>query len=146
MKQLLLIGLSCSCALASAGQFSISWYKIAAGGGTGTNQTFAVTGTAGANDAGSSMNGGNYSVTGGFWAIYAVSSPGAPALNIAVTLTNTLIISWPSPSTGFGLQQNSDLTGTVWVTPSETMNDDGIHRFIVVIPSPGNRFYRLQHP
>lgn len=149
MKQCLLLGLACSSGLAVAGEFSIGWYKIGSGGGTGTNEQYLVSGTVGAADAGSSMNGGHYTLTGGFWAIDSVSTPGipgTPALNIGMTLTNTLLIWWPSPSTGFGLQQNADLAGTNWVTPTETLNDDGVNRYVVVTPSPGNRFYRLQHP
>ena len=65
---------------------------------------------------------------------------------IVVTPTNTVLISWPSPSTGFALQQNLDLAGTNWVTPSEIINDDGVNRSIIVTPAPGNRLFRLQHP
>ena len=146
LKQLLLIGLACFVAVATFAQFSIGWYKIGGGGGTSANGQYAVSGTIGHHEAGSSMTGGTYSLTGGFWAIYAVSTPGAPALSIAMTPTNTVLISWPSPSTGFGLQQNLDLAGTNWVTPLEIINDDGVNRFIIVIPAPGNRLFRLQHP
>ena len=146
MKQPLLIGLACFVAVAAFGQFSIGWYKIGGGGGTSSNNQYAISGTIGHHEAGSSMAGGTYSLTGGFWAIYAASTPGAPALSIAVTRTNTVLISWPSPSTGFALQQNFDLAGTNWVNPSDVVNDDGVNRFIIVTPAPGNRLFRLQHP
>jgi len=55
------------------------------------------------------MNGGNYSIAGGFWGIIAaVQTPGAPLLAIRRTSTNTVAVSWPSPSTGFTLQQNTN--------------------------------------
>jgi len=146
MKLIVLISLAWFGAVAAFGQFSIGWYKVGGGGGTGTNDQFAVSGTIGHHEAGSSMAGGSYSLTGGFWALYAISTPGSPALNIAVTPTNTVLVSWPSPSTGFGLEQNLDLAGTNWATPSEILNDNGVNKFIIVTPVPGNRFYRLQHP
>ncbi len=92
------------------------------------------------------MTGGNYSLTGGFWALYAVQIPGAPTLRIFLTTTNTAVVSWPSPSTGFGLQQNSNVTTGTWVSPAETVNDNGTTKFIIVSPPAGTRFYRLNHP
>jgi hypothetical protein len=47
------------------------------------------------------MKGGNFSLTGGFWSLFAVQTPGAPLLTIRLTTTNTAIVSWPSPSTGW---------------------------------------------
>jgi hypothetical protein len=51
-----------------------------------------------------------------------------------------------SPSTGWNLQQNTNLSTTNWVAPLETVNDDGTNRFIIVNPPAGNRFYRLKNP
>lgn len=41
------------------------------------------------------------------------------------------------------LQQNTNLAGVSWVTPVETVNDNGTNKFIIVNPPDGNRFYRL---
>ena len=90
------------------------------------------------------MTGGSYSVTGGFWSIFAVQTPGAPLLTITLTSTNTAIVSWPAPSTGWSLQQNSDLTTTTWTTPSDTVQNDGTNKYIVVSPTANNLFYRLR--
>jgi uncharacterized delta-60 repeat protein len=69
----------------------------------------------------------------------------APSLNI--TRSNAfVIVSWPSPSTGFVLQQNTDLKTTNWTTASEIVTDNGMIRFITVSQAPGNRFYRLFKP
>ena len=58
------------------------------------------------------MTGGNYSLDGGFWGIIAaVQTPGAPLLSITRS-GNSVIVSWPSPSTGFTLQQNSNVANT----------------------------------
>ena len=71
------------------------------------------------------MTGGNFSLTGGFWALYAVQTPGAPQLSILLTATNTAMVYWPSPSTGFELLQNNSVTDTTWVTPPQPVTDNG---------------------
>src|SRR5215471_6882410 len=93
-----------------AQNYSIDWYKVAGGGGASTGAVYSVSGTIGQSDAGSAMSGGNYSLIGGFWALFAVQTPGAPLLKIFLTTTNTAVVSWPAPSTGFSLQQNTDLS------------------------------------
>jgi hypothetical protein len=144
-KLILLFGLLLP-ALARAQSFSIDWFTIDGGGGTSTGGVFSVSGTIGQPDAGS-MSGGNYTLDGGFWAIIAaVPTPGAPTLTITLTGPNTIRVSWPSPSTGYSLQQNANLTTTTWVTPSETITDNGTIKFILVSPPAGNRFYRLFKP
>src|SRR5262245_59554473 len=74
---------------ARAQNYAIDWYKVAGGGGTSTGGLFAVNGTLGQHDAGPAMSGGNYSLAGGFWVLYAVQTPGAPLLKIFRTSTNT---------------------------------------------------------
>ena len=130
-------------ALSGAAQsFSIDWFKVS-GGGVSTGGVYTVSGTIGQHDGGSAMTGGGYSLTGGFWALFAVPTAGAPTLTIFRTPTNTAVVSWPSPSTGWRLRQSTVVTGGTWTTPSETVNDDGTTKFIVVNPPVGNRFYRL---
>ncbi|SPE54741.1 membrane hypothetical protein [Verrucomicrobia bacterium] len=102
---------------ANAQPYTIDWYKVAGGGGTSTSAVFAVSGTIGQHDAGGPMKGGTFSLTGGFWALYALQTPGAPSLTIYLTSTNTVVVSWPSPSPGFVLQQNTDLSTTNWAPP-----------------------------
>ena len=108
-----------------AQSYSIDWYKVSGGGGTSTGGVYSVSGTMGQHDAGGPMTGGNYSLYGGFWALYAVQTPGAPMLTIQLTTTNTAMVYWPSPSTGWNLQQNNDLSTANWVTPAEPVNDNG---------------------
>ena len=67
-----------------------------------------------------------------------------PSLSIALTGPNTVVISWPSPSTGFSLQVNTDLSTANWVGPSETVNDNQSVKSITVSPATGTRFYRLK--
>jgi len=71
--------------------------------------------------------------------------PSLPRLTITSS-NNAVIVSWPSPSTGFSLQQNHLLNATNWVTPTETVTDTGTIKFITVDPPMGSRFYRLFKP
>ncbi len=91
------------------------------------------------------MEGGSYSVTGGFWAFYAVQSAGAPYLGITMTTSNTAVVYWPSPSAGFDLTVNTNLNGANWVAPPQTVNDNGTIKYIIVSPPNGNRFYELKN-
>ena len=125
--------------------YSISWYKVSGGGGTSTGGVYSVSGTIGQPDASGPLTGGNYSLTGGFWSLYAVQTPGAPLLSIRIT-NNTAMVYWPSPAPGFNLQANADLATTNWGTPPETVNDNGTIKYILVNPPTGNRFYRLLKP
>ena len=137
----------CVCLLAAAAiaqSYSIDWFTIDGGGGTSAGGVFSVSGTVGQPDAGPAMTAGNFSLTGGFWS--AVQTPGAPLLTIHLTTGNRAVVSWPSPSTGFVLQQNASLNTTSWVTPSEAVTDNGTNKFIIVNPPNGNRFYRLVGP
>jgi hypothetical protein len=145
MKHVLITLLGLLAGSASA-QYAVSWYKVAGGGGTVSNGQYTVSGTIGQHDAGGPLTGGNYSLTGGFWAIYAIQTPGAPRLRVYLTTTNTVVVAWPAPSTGFHLLQNSDAGTSNWsgVTyPVSVVN--GENQVNISLPS-GNRFYRLTYP
>jgi hypothetical protein len=143
----LLVALLLSGICAHAQNFAIDWFTIDGGGGTSTGGVYSLSGTIGQPDANAQpMTGGNFSLTGGFWSLFAVQTPGAPLLSIRLTTTNTAIVSWPSPSTGFTLQQNGDLNATIWVAAPQTVTDDGTNKFVIVNPPSGNRFYRLFKP
>jgi hypothetical protein len=98
---------------------------------------------------------GNVFVTGGAtgsngyydYATIKYSSAIPPSLTVARTTTNTVVISWPSPSTGFVLQQNDDaLSSPGWSYVTDTIQNDGTNKTLVVNPSGGSRFYRLFKP
>jgi hypothetical protein len=142
-----LLGLGCALGLAAgvfAQSYSIDWFTIDGGGGTSTGGVYSVSGTIGQPDAGAVMSGGNYTLQGGFWAIQAVQTPGAPLLSIARTTTNTVVVFWPSPSTGFQLQQNTNSIASMnWSNAPGTIQDDGTTKSFVVNPPAGNGNYRL---
>jgi hypothetical protein len=128
-----------------AQSYSIDWYKISGGGGTSTNGPYSLSGTIGQHDAGGQMTGGNYSLTGGFWALFAVQTPGAPLLRIFLTGTNTAVVAWPAPSTGFALQQNTNLVSTNWLSVTNSVNVVGGENHVIIAPPSGNRFFRLKN-
>jgi len=93
------------------------------------------------------MSGGNFSLEGGFWSIIAaVQTPGAPLLRVVLTSTNTVIVAWPAPSTGFSLQQNAALGSTNWLGVTNSQALVGSETQVLISMPAGNRFYRLKSP
>ncbi|MBE0543590.1 MAG: hypothetical protein IH623_19770 [Verrucomicrobia bacterium] len=140
--------ISTLCFLLSAfAQFAIDWHTIDGGGGTSTGGVYSVTGTIGQPDAGA-MSGGNYTLQGGFWGVTAaVQTPDAPLLSILHTTTNTVAVSWPSPSTGWTLQVNTNSASSVnWSNVTSGIQDSGTTKTLIVNPPAGSRFYRLFQP
>jgi len=139
---LLLVGLPSA---VDAQNYSIDWFTIDGGGGTSTGGVYSVSGTIGQPDAGH-LSGGNYTIDGGFWGIIAaIQTPGAPLLRVVLTSTNTVIVAWPVPSTGFSLQQNASLGTTNW-SDLTNVSVVGSEKQVLVSPPVGNRFYRLFRP
>ena len=130
--------------LSAWGQYSIDWSTIDGGGGTSTRGVYSITGTIGQHDAGT-VSGGTFTLQGGFWSLIAsVQTPGAPLVSIARTTTNTVTVSWPSPSTGWALQQNTNSVSSVnWSNVTSGIQDDGTTKTLILSPPTGNRFYRL---
>ena len=149
LKRVFAVALLCLAANTLRAQsYSIDWHTIDGGGGTSTGGVYTVSGTIGQPDAGR-MSGGSYTVDGGFWGVIAaVPTPGAPTLSIALTATNTVAVYWPSPSTGYVLQQNTNsaISSITWSNVTTTPTDDGTYKTVVVNPPTGNRFYRLFKP
>jgi hypothetical protein len=76
--------------------------------------------------------------------IFEVSVP-LPVLNIASSGTN-LALFWPSFPADFGLQQNTNLATTNWMTVTNTMTLTNGQNQVTLSSPTGNRFYRLEHP
>jgi hypothetical protein len=124
-------------------QYAINWHTIDGGGGTSTGGVYSVSGTIGQPDASQqTMTGGNYSLTGGFWALYAVQTPGAPTLTITAAGAGLAQISWtPDTGTNWVLQQTAVLSPANWTnSPSGSTNP------IVVSATLPTKFYRLVKP
>ncbi len=127
-----------------AQQYSIDWHKIAGGGGTSTNGSYAVSGTIGQPDASGAMSGGNYSVMGGYWAlINVVQTPGAPTLYVSHS-GNTVTVYWQDVA-GWHLVQDGNLTTPIgsWSAGSSPTLTNGTNYLNLVSPA-GNLFFRLK--
>ena len=138
--------LSVLCFPASAQTYSIDWHKIAGGGGTSTGGVYSVSGTIGQPDACGAMSGGNYSVTGGFWALIQVmQTPGAPALYISGSGSNVTVY-WQDV-VGWNLIQSGNLTTPIgnWSASSSPTLTNGTNYVNIVNPT-GNLFFRLKKP
>ena len=149
MSWRLFVVLFCFCILGSSfclralGQsYSIDWHTIDGGGGTSRGGVYSVSGTIGQSDASTTtMTGGHYSLTGGFWSLVAIQTPGAPTLKIVPAGAGMARISWSPNTPGLVLQETLSLSPTNWVnSASGTKNP-------VTVPVPGKgRFYRLFKP
>lgn len=129
----------------SAQPFSIDRFTVAGGGSTSTGGTFALNGTSGQSEANPQpMAGGNFSLTGGFWSLFAVQTPDAPLLSIE-RLGADVRVFWPLPANGFVLHQSLTVSGG-W-SPVSFPYATNATDISVTAPVPtGNRFYRLRKP
>ena len=128
---------------AGAQTYSIDWHKVAGGGGASAGGTYQLNGTIGQPDASVAMNGGNFSLTGGFWSMVSVvQTPGAPMLYISSS-GNTVTVYWQNVA-GCTLQQNSNLNApNSWTTcPGSPITSNGTNYVNITGPT-GSLFFRL---
>jgi len=96
--------------------------------------------------------GGPYDDTGatnsGSVYLFSIPSvPSAPLLTIQLTASNAIAVSWPSPSTGFLLQQNTNGASSVnWSNVIAGIQNDGTNKSLIANPTGQSRFYRLVNP
>jgi len=129
---------------AHAQTYAVDWSTFD-GGGTSTGGVYSLSGAIGQPDAGS-MNGGTYTLQGGFWAAFAaVQTPGTPWLKVFRTSSNTVVVSWPLPATGWVLEATEALPQgpAPWpqINPPYETNGATL-QFIEHLPA-GKKFYRL---
>jgi hypothetical protein len=90
------------------------------------------------------MNGGSYSLVGGFWGvIIPVQQEGSPTLYIQNLLDGTAKVSWVPNTPGFVLQEAMALAPTPvsWTTPPVAYTNGAI-----IPASVQDRFFRLRKP
>lgn len=128
---------------APAQSFTVN--PIVPGGGSSTGGVFVLSGTVGQPEASSAPgSGGGFSLSGGFWPIFLVQTPGAPVLGME-RLGASARLFWPLPASGFVLEQSLSVTGA-WsqVAFPYLTNATCIS---VQTPMPaGNQFFRLRKP
>ncbi len=123
-------------------QYSLRRSSFSTIGGTSAGGTFSLHSAVGTTAAGSAA-GGIYSVAGTPWSVAIVETPDAPRLQIAA-VSGEVKVMWPSPSTGWVLQQNTNNVSSVnWSNVTATIQDDGTTKTLIVNLPAGNRFYRL---
>jgi FG-GAP repeat len=72
------------------------------------------------------------------------SPPTPPSLTIQRTTTNTVVVSWPSPSTDYVLQQNANgLSSLNWSNVTAAIQDDGTNITFTAMPADGELYFRL---
>jgi hypothetical protein len=113
--------------------------------GSGVNSTVSALAVSG---AGSDLYaGGQFTTAGGKLSYYlARAILRLPSLTLRQTNSSAVAVSWPSPSPGFVLQQNTyGLDSGNWSNVTDSMLDDGTNKMITQ-PMGTNRFFRLVLP
>ena len=128
---------------AGAQTFSVDWFTIDGGGGPSPGGGYSVSGTIGQPDAGR-MEGGSFVLSGGFWSVFAVQTPGGPKLSVARQGASVRVF-WPLPATGYLLDQSLTVTGT-WSQVAFPYTTNATEISITVSAPTTNRFYRLRKP
>ena len=137
-----LLWLALTPAIASA-QVALNWQTLDAGGGTSAGGGYTVVGTMAHLDAGT-LNGGTYSLAGGFAGGIAMQPPGPPVLSVIHTRAK-IVLSWPVSSVNYQLQENITLsTAGPWSADVRPRTTNSGHISVTIPFSPGNRFYRLK--
>jgi hypothetical protein len=131
--------------VAHAQQYSLDWYKVSGGGGAGTGGIYSVNGAIGQPDASGPLTGGTYSLTGGFWALFAVQTAGLPYLFIVQNGPNSVKVLWPNTGS-YTLQTNSNLAVSNWIGYGGTVTTANGTNSITISPPSGNLFFRLSNP
>jgi hypothetical protein len=136
-------------ALHADAQPAINWFTLDAGGGAQSSTTYLVNFTAGQTDVGPSVvASANYRIIPGFWALEDLGpATGLPELDIVLNGAN-VILSWPSPSTAFVLEQTDSLNvlPASWSNTPGAVSDNGFIKSITIPHNIAKRFYRLRRP
>lgn len=72
------------------------------------------------------------------------AQPDGPRLNIQRAGSNKIVVHWPAHSTGFVLQETSNLGQPVWIDVTEPPIDIGDQKVSILSTTATNRFYRLK--
>jgi hypothetical protein len=140
---LIIVGLLLDRSAIHAQSYSTDWHKITGGGEASAGGAYQLSGTIGQPDAGGTMSGGQYSVTGGFWSLISVvQAVGAPMLTITYS-SNSVKILWPYPSSTWRLEQSPNLTSASW-SPVSNIASDGTNNSLTLTSPTGKLFFRLR--
>jgi hypothetical protein len=129
----------------------LDWSTLDGGGGTCAGGAYRLSGTIGQPDAGVPMSGGMFTITGGFWPGITGGSVGPiPALSIRLGTpvggVNTVILSWPNPSTGYVLQQTANMSAPSggWTEVNQPPVVVGSNKEVAIQATGSVCFFRLR--
>lgn len=123
--------------------YSIDWFTVDGGGGA-DGGAYALSGTIGQPDAGL-LSGGDYALSGGFWAITPAEPIGpTPLMEVQRDTPGTVLISWPAPANGWQLQQSASLNPAAWSDASLAPDVVNGREQVVVPATGGHCYYRLK--
>jgi hypothetical protein len=149
MKNISCIALVLALAASALAQSAIDWFTLDAAGGAQSSASYVVNFTAGQTDVGPTvLASANYRIIPGFWALEELGpADGLPELSIALSGPNVLL-SWPSPSTGFVLQHTDSLNvlPASWSDTPGAVSDNGFIKSLTIPHNLSKRFYRLRRP
>ena len=149
MKTLALPFLAFVLSVTAHAQSSIDWFTLDAGGAAHSSANYVVNFTAGQMDVGPTfLNSANYRIIPGFWALEDLGpATGLPELSIAKSGAD-VVLSWPSPSTGFVLQHTDSLNvlPAAWSDTPGLVSDNGFIKSLTLPHNLSKRFYRLRRP
>jgi hypothetical protein len=126
---------------AARAQYSIDWFTMDGGGGSGSAGTFLMSGTIGQPDAASGSADGVVFL-GGYWSAIAEE---LPILRI-FRFNGKIILAWPDPSPGFILETKADLFEPKWNEVSIEPEIVGSEKQVMWGVPVDNHFFRLHRP
>jgi len=120
---------------------------VQAGGGTSRGGDYEIKGSIGLTKKSPALKNQDYALNGGVLIMFtAVQSPEAPRLNIAVTATNTVVITWAAAAPDYLLEQNGDAITAAWSNVGLAPVANGENQQVILPITPGNKFFRLRKP
>ena len=127
--------------------YQVDWHSADGGGvlaGKAGNG-YVVVGAVGQSDA-ALANGGTYGVSGGFWSLEVVMTPGAPLLEI-VPVGAGVRLQWEKPALGYVIEQAASLNAPVsWTEMVPPYQTNATHNYIDIPVPQDHRIYRLHTP
>lgn len=118
--------------------YSLEAGNFRAGGGTSSSGRYQLTGSftaTGTKSASSTTP--DYRLTGGFWSLVLVQTPGAPLLRATASGSGQIDLSWSPADSGWILQESTTLAPDSW-----TEVPGGTSPLSLPISGP-RKFYRL---
>lgn len=147
MKHLSSLLLCITLSASARAQSAIDWLSLDAAGAATASANYIIDYTLGQPDA-ATLTSLNYTIVGGFWALQNLGpASGLPELHITYLSPGNVTLSWPSPSTGYVLQENTNLSNPGgWTDVVGAVGDNGTIKSITR-SAPGTiRCYRLHKP